>query len=68
MSTFIVYIHLDLYDKAVLRGDIQESEEGKKARDEFRQVWLELPNNYSDLSIEIESLYPVLPAIIAYFA
>ena len=63
-----IFNALDLYDKAVLRGDIQESEEGKKARDEFRQVWLELPNNYSDLSIEIESLYPVLPAIIAYFA
>ena len=63
-----VFTALDLYDKAVLRGDIEESPEGKTARDEFRQAWLELPNNYSDLSIEIESLYPTLPAIIAYFA
>lgn len=63
-----VFAALDLYDKAVLRGDIQESAEGKKARDEFRQAWLELPNTYTDLSIEIESLYPTLPAIIAYFA
>lgn len=63
-----VFTALDLYDKAVLRGDIEESTEGKKARDEFRQAWLEFPNNYSDLSIEIESLYPALPAIIAYFA
>lgn len=59
---------LDLYDKAVLRGDIQESLEGKNSRDEFRQAWLDLPNTYTDLSIEIESLYPVLPSIIAYFA
>lgn len=63
-----VFNALDLYDKAVLRGDIQESPEGKEARDTFRQAWLELPNNYTDLSIEIESLYPTLPAIIAYFA
>lgn len=63
-----VFTALDLYDKAVLRGDIEESTEGKKARDEFREVWLELPNTYTDLSIEIESLYPTLPAIIAYFA
>lgn len=59
---------LDAYDKAVLRGDIQESAEGKRARDEFRQDWLDLPNSYTDLSTPIEELYPVLPAIIAYFA
>ena len=63
-----VFNALDLYDKAVLRGDIEESPEGKKIRDEFRKVWLELPNIYNELNIEIESLYPVLPAIIAYFA
>ena len=59
---------MDLYDKAVLRGDIQESEEGKATRDTFRLAWLELPNNYTDLNTPIEELYPVLPAIIAYFA
>ena len=63
-----VFTALDLYDKAVLRGDIQESAEGKRARDEFRQAWLDLPNSYTDLSTPIEELYPVLPAIIAYFA
>lgn len=63
-----VFIALDLYDKAVLRGDIQESPEGKAARDEFRKAWLELPNNYVDINTPIEELYPVLPAIIAYFA
>ncbi|WP_462424931.1 hypothetical protein ABF215_13765 [Fusobacterium sp. THCT13E1] len=63
-----IFTALDLYDKAVLRGDIQESSEGKETRDSFRQAWLELPNTYTDLSIEIESLYPTLPAIIAYFA
>ncbi|WP_278573009.1 hypothetical protein [Fusobacterium ulcerans] len=63
-----IFNALDLYDKAVLRGDIQESPEGKATRDEFRKAWLELPNNYADLSTSIEELYPVLPAIIAYFA
>lgn len=63
-----VFNALDLYDKAVLRGDIQESEEGKATRDIFRQAWLELPNNYVDINTPIEELYPVLPAIIAYFA
>lgn len=58
---------LDLYDKAVLRGDIIESEEGKKARDEFRRVWLELPNSYTDVTIPIETLYPEMPKIIEYF-
>lgn len=63
-----VFTALDLYDKAVLRGDIQENAEGKAARDEFRKAWLELPNNYVDINTPIEELYPVLPAIIAYFA
>lgn len=63
-----VFTALDLYDKAVLRGDIEESLEGKTTRDEFRKAWLELPNNYTDLSTPIEELYPTLPAIIAYFA
>ena len=58
---------LDLYDKAVLRGDIIESEEGKKARGEFRRVWLELPNSYTDVTIPIETLYPEMPKIIEYF-
>lgn len=63
-----VFNALDLYDKAVLRGDIEESVEGKAARDSFREAWLELPNNYADLSTPIEELYPTLLAIIAYFA
>lgn len=63
-----VFNALDLYDKAVLRGDIEESPEEKKIRDEFRQAWLSLPNNYVDINTPIEELYPVLPAIIAYFA
>ena len=63
-----IFNALDLYDKAVLRGDIEESVEGKTARDSFREAWLELPNNYVDINTPIEELYPVLPAIIAYFA
>lgn len=63
-----VFNALDLYDKAVLRGDIEESPEGKTARDTFRQAWLELPNNYTDINTPIEELYPILPSIIAYFA
>ena len=63
-----IFTALDLYDKAVLRGDIEESTEGKATRDSFREAWLELPNNYVDINTPIEELYPVLPAIIAYFA
>lgn len=63
-----VFTALDLYDKAVLRGDIEESVEGKAARDSFREAWLELPNNYTDINTPIEELYPILPSIIAYFA
>lgn len=63
-----VFNALDLYDKAVLRGDIEESVEGKAARDSFREAWLELPNNYTDINTPIEELYPILPSIIAYFA
>lgn len=63
-----VFNALDLYDKAVLRGDIEESVEGKAARDSFREAWLELPNNYVDINTPIEELYPILPSIIAYFA
>jgi hypothetical protein len=63
-----IFNALDLYDKAVLRGDIEESVEGKAARDSFREAWLELPNNYVDINTPIEELYPILPSIIAYFA
>lgn len=63
-----VFNTLDLYDKAVLRGDIQENAEGKASRDKFRQAWLELPNNYVDINTPIEKFYPILPNIIAYFA
>ena len=59
---------LDLYDKAVLRGDIVETPEGKISRDNYRTAWLELPNNYVDVMIPIETLYPVAPAAIKYFA
>lgn len=58
---------LDLYDKAVLRGDIQETEIDKKDRDTFRKVWLDLPNNYTDLSTTIEELYPIEIESIKYF-
>ena len=59
---------LDLYDKAVLRGDIVETPEGKISRDNYRTAWLELPNNYVDVMIPIETLYPVAPVAIKYFA
>ena len=58
---------VDLYDKAVLRGDINETEEMKKERDDYRKCWLELPNFYDDINIPIEELYPQKPSIIAYF-
>lgn len=58
---------LDLYDKAVLRGDIEETKEMKEQRDIFRKKWLELPNLYGDILIPVESLYPEQPSIIGYF-
>lgn len=58
---------LDLYDKAVLRGDINETEEMKKERDKFRKAWLEIPNNYNDVNIPIEELYPIPIESIVYF-
>ncbi|ADO82801.1 hypothetical protein [Ilyobacter polytropus] len=58
---------LDLYDKAVLRGDIEETLEMKAVRDSFRNVWLDLPGKYNDISIEIETLYPDMPEAIKYF-
>lgn len=58
---------LDLYDKAVLRGDINEIEEMKKERDKFRKAWLEIPNNYNDVNIPIEELYPIPIESIVYF-
>lgn len=58
---------LDLYDKAVLRGDMEETAEMKAERDSFRNAWLELPDEYTDISIVIETLYPVMPEKIEYF-
>ena len=58
---------LDLYDKAVLRGDIKETEDMKKERDKFRKAWLEIPNNYDDINIPIEELYPIPIESIIYF-
>lgn len=58
---------LDLYDKAVLRGDIKETIEMKKQRDLFRKEWLEIPNKYTDISNKIEDLFPVTPQNILYF-
>jgi len=58
---------LDLYDKAVLRGDIQETEEEKIERDTFRQQWLAVPDNYTDIAIPIEQSYPIMPNFIEYF-
>ncbi|MGL5153071.1 MAG: hypothetical protein ACRC7N_21130 [Clostridium sp.] len=58
---------VDLYDKAVLRGDIEETEDMKKERDEYRRKWLELPNSYDDINTPIEDLYPQKPFAIRYF-
>lgn len=60
---------VDLYDKAVLRGDIVETEtaKDKEERDFFRNTWLEIPNNYINIKIPIEQFYPVPPEKIKYF-
>lgn len=58
---------LDLYDKAVLRGDIEESEDQKLQRDIFRTEWLQVPNNYTSLSTPIEESYPIMPRTLKQF-
>ena len=58
---------LDLYDKSVLRGDVAETTEQKTTRDAYRQAWLDLPENYTNASVDIETLYPTMPEFIAYF-
>ncbi|MEG0135808.1 MAG: hypothetical protein RR795_01185 [Cetobacterium sp.] len=58
---------LDLYDKAVLRGDVKETENMKIERDIFRKSWLEVPNNYKNLNIPIEEFYPIEILNISYF-
>lgn len=58
---------LDLYDKAVLRGDIKENQEMKQERDAFREIWLKIPNDYNNIEIPIEDLYPKSNEKISYF-
>lgn len=58
---------IDLYDKSVLRGDTQETSEKKNIRDSFRRSWLDLPSQYNDVNVDIESLYPPVPDFINYF-
>lgn len=58
---------IDLYDKSVLRGDIYETEKQKEIRDYYRQSWLDLPSQYNDVNVAIESLYPPIPDFINYF-
>lgn len=55
---------LDLYDKAVLIGDVVQNEEQKQLRDDFRNSWRALPSDYIDLSKNIEGMYPIMPSFI----
>lgn len=61
------FMALDLYDKAVLRGDMEETALEKQERDEFRSEWLGVPELYTDISIDIIEIYPVMPESIKYF-
>ena len=59
---------LDAYDKAVLRGDIAETETDKKFRDKFRQDWLDITNQFNENFENIELIkFPYMPDFIAYF-
>jgi hypothetical protein len=58
---------LDLYDKAVLRGDTEETDEEKVARDTFRTSWLNLPDSYININMDITTLYPPMPEKIKFF-
>lgn len=58
---------VDLYDKAVLRGDVQETEMQKSIRDAYRNNWLTITDRYTDINVPIEEMYPLMPDFIAYF-
>ena len=58
---------LDLYDKAVLRGDIEETDDEKIERDTFRTAWLSITDDYTDINTDISELYPTMPTVIEYF-
>ncbi len=58
---------LDIYDKAVLRGDIIEGDTDRIIRDRFRSEWLEVPSKYIDIFIPVETFYPKMPKLIKYF-
>ena len=59
---------LDAYDKAVLRGDIAETETDKKLRDKFRQDWLDITNQFNENFENIKLIkFPYMPDFIAYF-
>lgn len=64
----IQLIALDLYDKAVLIGDVEQTEDEKQIRNDFRHAWLNITNDYIDTSVDITSLYPVTPNFIASFS
>ena len=63
----IQFSALDKYDKAVLIGDIEQTESERELRNEFRTTWLNLTNEYTDSSVDIKTLYPITPDAIAYF-
>lgn len=58
---------LDLLESKILNKRIELKEEEKISLENWYKTWLELPNQYKDLSIPIEEKYPSIPKCIEYY-
>ena len=58
---------LDMLDIKVVRGRMDLTEDEEKEIEEWRKVWLDIPEKYLDLESPIEDLYPVTPVKVAYY-
>lgn len=58
---------LDLLDAKIASGRIVLNGDEKKEIDLWYNTWLDIPKNYSDLTIPIENTYPPKPKKIEYF-
>ena len=58
---------LDILDAKVAVGRTNLTNDEKTEIDNWYTEWLDLPENYNDLSISIENIYPTRPAKINYY-
>jgi len=58
---------LDMLDIKVVRKRMTLTEEEEKEIEEWRQLWLDLPEKYKDIKKPIEEIYPATPIKVAYY-